>query len=125
MIDINKYGYNNVQFFVYPKIYNLIVTQNDYDNGYIIRYFVKKINDSKVIEVSENNYNQISSQLFSKVMVEWKLTGPLINIYVNGKLYEQGIYESNLEKTNLAAKTIPELKNFITNYTQYSKPRKN
>lgn len=125
MIDINKYGNNEVQFFVYPKIYNLNVTQSDYDNGYIIRYFAKKINDAKVIEIIEDNYNQISSQLFTKIMIKWNLTGILRNSYVNGKLYERGIYEKNLEELNTAAKTMPELKNFITNYTQYSKPRKN
>lgn len=125
MINIDTYGDHQVQLFVYPKRYNLNVTQDDYDNKYVIRYFVKKINEFSVIEVDQSNYNQLSTSLFAKVLIIWKLTGPLRNVYVDGKLYERGIYETNLEKLNLAAKTMPEIKNFITDYTQYSKPTKN
>jgi len=128
MIDINKYNLIGnsvgVQHYVYPKFYTFVVTESNYKNEFAYRYFVHKINETSVIEVSNKNYDQIPKNLFNKVIVTWHLIGPERNVYVNGKLYEQGIYEKNLKEINEAAKTMPFLKNFITNYTQYSKPRK-
>lgn len=128
MIDINKYNLIGnsvgVQSYVYPKFYTFTVSDIDYQNGFAYRYFVHKINDISIIEVSSKNYNNIQKNLFNKVVVTWHLIGPERNVYVNGKLYEQGIYEKNLKEINAAAQTMPLLKNFITDYTQYSKPRK-
>lgn len=128
MIDINKYNLIGesigVQNYVYPKFYTFVVNDVDYENGFAYRYFVQKINDSSVIEVSGKNYTNIQKNLFNKVVVTWYLIGPERNVYVNGKLYEQGVYEKNLKEINTAAQTMPSLKNFITNYTLYSKPRK-
>lgn len=128
MIDVNKYNLIGnsvgVQNYVHPKFYTFVVSDYDYQNEFAYRYFVHKINDTSVIEISNKNYDQIQKNLFNKVVVKWHLIGPARNVYVNGKLYEQGIYEKNLQEINMAAKTMPFLKNFITNYTQYSKPRK-
>lgn len=128
MINIDRYNLIGnsigVQNYVYPKFYTFVVSDADYQNEFAYRYFVHKINDNFIIEVSNKNYNNIQKNLFNKVVVKWHLIGPQKNVYVNGKLYERGIYEKNLEEINTAAKTMPFLKNFITNYTQYSKPRK-
>jgi hypothetical protein len=128
MIDVNKYDLIGnsigVKNYVYPKFYTFLVTENDYQNEFVYRYFVQKINDSSVIEVDSKNYNNIQKNLFNKVVVTWHLIGPARNVYVNGKLYEQGVYEKNLKEINSAAQSMPNLKNIITNYTQYSKPRK-
>jgi hypothetical protein len=113
-----------VQNYVYPKYYTFIVSDSDYENGFAYRYFAQKINDTSVIEVSDKNYNNIQKKLFNKVVVTWHLIGPERNVFVNGKLYEIGVYEKNLKEINTAAQTMPSLKNIITNYTQYSKPRK-
>jgi len=128
MIDINTYNLIGnsigVQNYEYPKFYTFVVNDSDYKNGFAYRYFVHKINDTSIIEVSSKNYNNIQKNLFNKVIVTWHLIGPERNVYVNGKLYEQGIYEKNFKEISVAAQTMPSLKNFITNYTQYSKPRK-
>lgn len=128
MINISTYdlltGISDIKNYAYPKYYNFVINQSDYDNGYVYRYFVQKINDADVIEVSSENYNIISKNLFIKVIVTWALIGPERNVYVNGKLYEQGVYEKNLQELNVAAKTMPDIKKIVTNYTQYCKPRK-
>jgi hypothetical protein len=128
MISINKYNLlgtsTGVQNYVYPKYYTFVVNDSDYKNGFAYRYFVNKINETSIIEISSKNYNNIQKNLFNKVVVTWHLIGPERNVYVNGKLYEQGIYEKNLKEINTAAQTMPSLKDFITNYTLYSKPRK-
>ena len=128
MINVNTYDLIGnsigVKNYVYPKFYTFIVTENDYKNEFVYRYFVQKINDTSVIEVSDKNYNNIQKNLFNKLVVTWHLIGPERNVFVDGKLYEQGVYEKNLKEINAAAQSMPNLKNIITNYTQYNKPRK-
>lgn len=128
MINVNTYNLIGnligVKSYVYPKFYTFVVADSDYKNEVAYRYFVQKINDTSVIEVNSKNYNNIPTNLFNKQAVTWYLIGPERNVYVDGKLYEQGIYEKNLKEINAAAQSMPNLKNIITNYTQYSKPRK-
>jgi hypothetical protein len=128
MINVNTYNLIGnligVKSYVYPKFYTFVVADIDYKNEVAYRYFVQKINDTSVIEVNSKNYNNIPTNLFNKQAVTWYLIGPERNVYVDGKLYEQGIYEKNLKEINAAAQSMPNLKNIITNYTQYSKPRK-
>lgn len=128
MINVNTYNLIGnligVKSYVYPKFYTFVVADIDYKNEVAYRYFVQKINDTSVIEVNSKNYNNIPTNLFNKQAVTWYLIGPERNVHVDGKLYEQGIYEKNLKEINAAAQSMPNLKNIITNYTQYSKPRK-
>lgn len=125
MINVDKYDLIGssigVKSYVYPKFYTFSVNNDDYKNKFVYRYFVQKINDTSIIEVLNTNYNNIPKNLFIKVVITWHLIGPERDLYVNGKLYEKGVYEKNLQEINLAAQTMPLIKNFITNYTQYSK----
>lgn len=126
MIDISIYdninGLSDIRGFIYPKTYVFSVAENDYSIGYTTRYFVQKINEGPVMEVSSENYILLSAKLFNKVVVTWVLIGPEKNVFVNGKLYEYGVYERNRQEIMTQAKTMPDLKNKITNYTQYVRP---
>ena len=128
MIDVTKYnslGYlTGVQNYTYPKFHTFVVNERDYQLGYAYRYFVHKINDTSVIEVSGKNYNTIPLNLFNKIVLTWYLTGPARNVYVDGSLYEYGLYEKNLREINAAATIMPSLKNLITDCTLYGKSRK-
>jgi hypothetical protein len=124
MIDINQYdkiiGSSEFKEFKYPIPYVFKVSDNDYIKKTTTRYFVQKINDSNVIEVDFNNYNEISNILYKKVALTWHLSGPLYNSIKNGKLYEYGVYEKNLSELNAASKIIFNIKSFVTDYTQYA-----
>jgi hypothetical protein len=129
MININKYNsignVIGIQNFVYPSEFTFVVFESDYTNLYATRYFVQKINGGSVIEVSGNQYDKISKQLFIKVNLNWYLIGYEKNIYKDGKIYENGIYEKNKEQVNIASKILPDIKNKIKNYTQYARFIKN
>ena len=45
-----------------PTVYVTLPTQQDYENGEFMRYFCKKTNESKFIEVSKDTYDKLSSQ---------------------------------------------------------------
>ena len=68
----------------YPVSYFPQPTMEDYQRGYIIRYFMKlKINKhSTILEVNEAEYNKFSADnvisgtsYFQNVSLRWKLTG--------------------------------------------------
>jgi hypothetical protein len=55
----------------------------DYINGYIIRYFVKKVNDYPIVEVSSQNYEKISKVMYSSVSIKWEISGEKNDVYNN------------------------------------------
>ena len=87
MIDVSIYdninGLSDIKGFVYPTTYKFTVSTDDYKNGYVLRYFVQKINDCPVLEVSSENYILLSSKLFNKIIVTWILVGPEKNVFMN------------------------------------------
>jgi hypothetical protein len=121
MIDIKKYNsigtYSDVNNFIYPIPHVFVVSDDDYKNGFIDRFFVQKINGSDVIEVNSENYVNVTNSLYIKTSIPWNLTGSERNVYKSGKLYDLGVYEKNKVLVESAAKTLPEIKKVITNYT--------
>lgn len=69
-------------------------TANDYTQGYIDRYFLKKVNENVIFEVSYITTN-VNTNLYKKVQIKWKIAGPRSNIYKNGILDKNGVEESN------------------------------
>lgn len=120
---INIYTYNNIgdlspiNGLEYPSTTIFTVKQRDYDIGYCRRFFVKKINDSNAIEVNDVTYNKTSTILFEKCIIKWILVGPKNNVFSNGKLVEEGVYERNRKAVEAAE--IKEVIQLIQDYTQY------
>lgn len=120
---INIFTYNNIgdlpsiNGLEYPSTTIFSVKQSDYTIGYCRRFFVKKINDSNVIEVNDTTYNKTSTILFEKCMIKWILVGPKNNVFSNGKLIEEGVYERNRKAVEVAE--IKEVMRLIQDYTQY------
>lgn len=86
---------------------------SDYKRGYLVRYFLQKVNDvnSEIFEVSEFNFNRFSENPFFMVKkLNWRLTGP-----------KEDIKESNFKSVKLASKDIPRLSLYLPNYLQFSK----
>jgi hypothetical protein len=62
----------------FAKEENVKPSDSDYSNGFMIRYFVKHVNDEKspVIEVSKKQYNILKKNpLYKTVDILWKITG--------------------------------------------------
>lgn len=119
----------NVSKFIHPVEYNLIPTQEDYDNGYIIRYFIGKVNDVNypLMEVDKEVFESIGDEkgidnlLFKGVKLEWSLTGPLNDEYdSDGNIKKSGVYDTNLRLINHYNKEIPNLNKYLTNPIEYS-----
>lgn len=72
-----------------------VPTAEDYTNGYITRYFVKKANENVTFEISYITSRSINSNLYKVVNLRWKISGPKNDIYKNGIMDKAGVIEQN------------------------------
>lgn len=103
--------------------YSVVVTEQDRDVGFILRYFIKKINENKITEIDAEQYkawlgNQIDNNLYVAAEVVWRITGNQRTEYVNG-VQIPGVVESNLQRTQLTEQTIPGISSKLSNPLEY------
>lgn len=105
--------------------------QTDYDKGYIVRYFTKKVNTpGYVIEISPAEYSAIKSGTTSYDVsywliqeIFWKLTGPLNSKRISQYDTRAGIIDTNKRLVETANKTFLGIIDFIGgDYTKFAKP---
>ena len=120
----------NTKQFEPPITFHITPTIKDYKTGNIKRYFISKRNeDSIVYEVNEEKYNTLTvknkglnGDIYKGVILNWKLTGPVYDVYTNDILTQHGIYNTNEREAITKSKTLPGLLKYINkNYTDYSK----
>ena len=106
-------------------------TSTDYQKGYIVRYFTKKINNKGYItEISEDGYNDIVNgtaqfdiSIYQVSTILWKISGPLRTIRLSQYDIREGIVETNTRLTDSVEKTFLGIIDFIGgDYTKFAKP---
>ena len=116
---INIYTYNrlnkNLDLFNIPELVSYIPTpqSNDYDRGYIKRYFIQKENDenSYIYEVSSDTYTQFNTTPFYKTQyLKWRLSG-----------IQEEVSDSNYKAVKLASQKMKALMMYLPNYLQFYK----
>ena len=109
--------------YVYPDEYIPNPTTSVYSTGYITRYFVQKVNDiSVIIEVSMDSYNDVQPIMYNKVSFDWLISGPQRNTYAaNGVMQSMGVYETNVNRINVANENMIGIKDKIINPLQFYK----
>ena len=114
----NIVGLNNYQY-LQPSTYLPTITQKDYNEGYISRFFACRINFFEVIETNYKDYNMIDSNYFTKVKINWKITGPEFDVY-SGKLLEMvGVVNYNIYRIREAQRVIPNIDRVLNNPKQF------
>ena len=104
---------------VYPNYYKPVPTSKDYSKGYINRYFVQKINDLTITEVNKNKYNDIYTNYFNKLVIQWIISGPKNNVYKNKILDRKGVQEQNIEILNISENKMTDIKNYLNNPLEF------
>ncbi len=128
MIDIRveKYRLLGSQFStelrVYAVPYSPKPTVRDYQNGYLMRYFVRKANDirSGVTEVSKSNFDKVGSY-YKKLPVKWKITGPINDIIDRGIVVTSGVIDTNRRTVEKKAVIMPGLSKVLNNLLAFYK----
>lgn len=117
---IKFYENNNVNFYrnlskinvlfqtPYPE--RTIITDEDQKKGFVNRYFLKKFNDSNVIEISKKQFdlyqnNKIDKNAYVSATVKWYITGDAA--------------KNNLKSVNDASQQIPQLRSILSNLSQF------
>lgn len=107
---------------VYPVYKKIYPEKNDYENGFFDRFFVKKINDKPIYEVSKDNYFGVSPNIYTRIVIRWKLIGKRNDVYDNKiKLYE-GVYEYNNSQIVKYKQIMPGLENVLRDPLEFWKP---
>jgi hypothetical protein len=97
-----------------PKQSYPVVTENDYKLGEFQRYFIKKSNETKFIEISLEDYRKfvnrdtdVMFELYTPIQISWILTGE-----------KEQVYQTN---QNIVAKA--EREQNLPGFTQYFRDR--
>lgn len=102
--------------YVTPNTYYPVPTDQERSNGTMRRYFAQKINESVILEISnqafqlKNDYNSkgIDKILYNVIDIDWTITGPIDEVR---KANQRIILK---EESNM-----PGLRNFLTNLTEF------
>lgn len=113
---------NNLQEFLEPTQYYPIITDKEYEEQRMIRYFAKqrKLRNFKFIEINKEIYDDIVNQKGIYNYPGWDVMS-MLWIISNGKLNEDFVKNQNIRITEEKNKQFIGLINYIQNYTQFSK----
>jgi len=109
--------------YVSPKSIPVQIRKQDIINGSISRYFLKKHNESAIIETNQLQYNQwqsnvMDSKIYSATSLTWFITGNINDEQQNGYLVE-GVITKNKKEIQRATTFLPEIVSHLTNLTEY------
>ena len=96
-----------------PDPYFLQPNQEDYDNGFVKRYFYKRKGSTTINEIDKTGFSDLDSPYYQKIELKWKISGPL-----NDTTEETGIIDTNLRTILLYKNEFTGLERYLTNLRQ-------
>jgi hypothetical protein len=104
----------------FPLNYKPQPSAGDYDGGYIIRHFVKKINEDKIIEVNNENGNRVNKNIYKLVSLSWRISGPKSTVMKGNIQDNVGVVEQNkFEIDRVRKETSVDLSKVLSNLTEF------
>ena len=105
------------------------ITLEDEKKSYFDRYFVCKVNDGFILELSQEDYAKVGTKtgltdvLWKKFRLQWKIKGPIHDILdSSGNIKESGVFDTNKRTVELYSEDYPELKSKLMDFTEYYTP---
>jgi hypothetical protein len=91
--------------------------------GSYTRYFIKKVNESKIIEIDEPQFNmwqskQFDPALYSAIKMQWYISGPIEDSRPSIVLI-RGVQTKNTTQIEIAEKSMPGISKVLTDPLQY------
>ena len=112
-LGLGDYNYNA------PSTYSPTISKQDYDVGYISRYFVGKRNFFDVIETDAKGYKLADSNFYTKVSIDWKISGFEYNVYQGKTLQTTGVVDYNIKRIKQASQYIKGIETILNNPRQF------
>ena len=104
---------------VYAEEFLPTPNDEDYEVGYITRYFVRRVNDPVIIEVNLVNHGSSANELYEKVDLVWTISGPKNDVFAGGNIQLSGVEEKNTKSVKAASKFMPGIENKLINPSQF------
>jgi len=118
---VKEYGTSNLNMVgISPVEYRPAPTKEDYQSGFITRYFSKKINENKIFEINPATAPLIEAKLYYVVSLNWKISGTKERV-MNGNIIEKtGVIESNQSEIDrVKIETQIDLSNKLYNKLEF------
>lgn len=96
--------------FVFAEEFLPKPSPDDYSDGGINRYFVRKINESSIIEVDRQNYKSTTPMLYEKAELWWLISG-----------YLEEVVSKNKKTLKASRDIMPGLEKKLINPSQFFK----
>ena len=101
----------------------LKLTIENISTGYITRYFIKKYDSNRILEIEKKTYDDISNnisdkKLYSIIQIKWYISGPKQNTF-NGVVLERGVISKNQQQIKSANIKMAGISNILTDPLQY------
>jgi len=109
----------------YPKTVVPNPTNEDYNAGFIRRYFVRRSNDvaGHIFEISEESYSAYvnnESPYWIAETIKWRISGPIEKTFKpDGNVADIGVKSSNKAALGIASAKLPNIRLYIPNLLQF------
>lgn len=107
-----------------PRI--ITPTQLDYQRGYMTRYFAKKINETLIIEINFNDFNEVGSEngldsnIWKVFSLKWKISGKLVDeLDSNGNVVNYGVLDTNQRTINAYERDYRGIRGYLSNPQEF------
>jgi hypothetical protein len=99
------------------------ITQQQINNKMVDRYFLKKVNETSIIEVDAEQYQkwiskQIDSVVYLGISIPWTIAGEIEDTIINGTMIK-GVRTKNNLQIQYANSKIPGISDYLNNPLQY------
>ena len=108
--------------FDHIRDHRVVITKNDVRAGSITRYFLKKVNELLIIEISVETAQQYVASKIDNVQytlgsLKWKITGPIDT--VNTNITTLGVFDENSKAIKQLETTLPGISNKLNNPLEF------
>lgn len=94
---------------------------NDFTKDSFERYFIKKRNENKIIEVDEKQFSNrtLNKNLYQTISLNWMIRGNINTTKKSNGIIQYGISDINKKTVYENDKIMNGLKDYLTNYLQF------
>jgi len=103
--------------------YRVSITSEFIKQGYVTRYFIKKNNESLIMEIDETQYKdwqqkKIDPVIYTAIQLTWTITGNLKDTR-KGSVFIPSVATKNKKQITIAEKQIKTLSSYLTNLNEF------
>tara|TARA_R110000744_G_scaffold134684_2_gene243876 strand:+ start:1293 stop:1910 length:618 start_codon:yes stop_codon:yes gene_type:complete len=122
VIEYNKISDIEIDYKSF-NTYNVAITKENINKGYVDRFIIKRANDNVFYEVNSDTYDMYTREdidpvLYLAVKFKWYITGN-INDVIQGNILIPGVKSNNYKELQTAEKTVPNIMSYLTDLLQH------